>query len=294
MAVPRSGGNQPSSIADVPRPLRWRELDIALKIKRGIVQGAVGKELFARSLTPITAAAWEDVPWDDVSRHPIETAVNTTSVNVVVNSDNNADAPGGTGARLVTIVGLGTSGNPVSDDFEAPFRSENINLNFAGLQLSANEYFGGQILEARVIGAGTGRTNAGTITVARTALDGGETMLEIPPGFGTAMIDHIAVPLGWVCVIREIVIFWSGDTQANWRLRILTPQGTLQSPIGGSVTQGDNVDLGGGHIIDGESTFWFQAIRDVGGAVQSHLTIYAALEFYLISDIEQPPLEPLP
>lgn len=94
-------------------------------------------------------------------------------------STSSADTSSGTGARSVEIVGWGSSWE---------IRTEVLTLNGTTTVSSSNSFH--RIISARVVSAGTGGANAGTLTLTISS----KTMATIAIGDNASLHAHFTVP----------------------------------------------------------------------------------------------------
>ena len=96
----------------------------------------------------------------------------TTATTLTIVSSSTADDNGSTGANLIQITGL---------DANRKFQTETVTMDGTTNVVTTSTWLG--INRAAVALAGSGQTNAGTISI--TATTGGATLASIPTGSGT-------------------------------------------------------------------------------------------------------------
>lgn len=108
-------------------------------------------------------------------------------------SSNAADTAAGTGARTVTINGLDANYKP---------QSETVTLNGVTPVALTKSYL--RVNNMLIMSAGSGKTNAGTIT-ARVA-SAGATQATIPAGYGITRRSLYTVPAGSTLQIHSMLV----------------------------------------------------------------------------------------
>lgn len=150
----------------------------------GLVSGATRVAALGNNPDVDTAAA-EDV-WTGGGPYPWMTAV--TSLEIVSDSAN--DAAAGTGARTVLINGLDANYVAVA---------QTVTLNGTGAVAIPTQLF--RINSALIMSSGSGKVNAGTITIRDSG--GGTTRAIIPVGYGITRQAVFTVPAGKTLAINS-------------------------------------------------------------------------------------------
>lgn len=136
----------------------------------------------------VSLATSEDV-WTGGGVYPWMTGA--TALEIV--SSSAADAAAGTGARTVTINGLDAAWAEVS---------QTVTLNgITPVAIPTSLY---RINSALVVTAGTGKTNAGDITIRDSG--GGTTRAILPLGYGMTRQSQYTVPAGYTLQIHSLLI----------------------------------------------------------------------------------------
>jgi hypothetical protein len=120
--------------------------------------------------------------------------VSFTPQTVNVFSSSTTDTSAGTGARTIQISGLKS---PTSTDYE----TENITLNGTTQVTSINTWW--RVNRVKVLTAGTGGQNAGTITVRSTTTTA-NVFVVMPIGFNQSTIGAYTVPFGKTMIIKRV------------------------------------------------------------------------------------------
>lgn len=178
---------------------------------RGILTGYVRVAALGNNPDVDAASLPEDV-WSAGGVYPWMTA--STSLEIVSDSAN--DAAAGTGARTVVINGL--------DDLWTE-RAISVTLNgTTPVALSAPLY---RINSALITSAGSGKINAGTLTIRDAGA--GTTRATIPVGYGISRQSQFTVPKGWTL---QIVSQFFGFNKTSASSRFATFATFFQSPLG--------------------------------------------------------------
>lgn len=109
-----------------------------------------------------------------------------------ITSSSAADTSAGTGARTVKIYGVDNSGDLIS---------ETITMDGTSAVTTTNNYL--QIYRAKVATAGSGRTNAGNITLS--AGISAATQAYIEAGRSDTQISHFYIPNGFTGLMNRIL-----------------------------------------------------------------------------------------
>lgn len=135
-------------------------------------------------------AASEETIWSPGGLYVPPTTAYTVNI---VSSDAADIVTSGTGAWNVYIYGIDENRVPIS---------EIVNLNGVGTVTTTNSYLG---INRAVVGyAGTGKVNAGTITLTHST--GGQVLAEIPIGSGTTQQCVFHVPANQDGLAEELMI----------------------------------------------------------------------------------------
>lgn len=283
-------GASRSGVVSVPRRAPVAEQEISVRVRRGLVAGAVAREFFPRSPAVAVGTYDQATPWTQVTSSPIGETGGMFPLAadgpVQVVSSSAADTSAGTGAQFFRVIGLGPGGEPVTSGPSPPYQTEVLALNGLTPVPGVSNFYGGVSECGGVVSAGTSLANVGSLTVSRVS--DGRVLYVIPPTWGHTRSDYSFVPNGWTAIIRDLVVFWNGDTQCQWRLRVHSPLGYRQSLLGGSISRensGSAIDLHGGYEVPALHSFWWEAVRDVGGVGGSaFMSIFAVVEYYLAND----------
>lgn len=139
---------------------------------------AGNRRVTALGNVPAVGAAPSDI-WTGGGIYPWMTGA--TSLEIV--SSSAADAPAGTGARTVLVNGLDVDYNEISTS---------VTLNGLTPVALTPQFF--RIQSMLIMSAGTGKVNAGTITLRNTGA--GTTRAIIPAGYGVTRQSQFTVPAG--------------------------------------------------------------------------------------------------
>lgn len=150
----------------------------------GLVSGATRVAALGNN-PDVDTAAVEDV-WSGGGAYPWMTGA--TSLEIVSDSAN--DAAAGTGARTVLINGLDANYVAVA---------QTITLNGTNAVAIPTQLF--RINSALIVSAGSGKVNAGTITIRNSG--GGSTRAIIPVGYGITRQAVFTVPAGKTLAINS-------------------------------------------------------------------------------------------
>ena len=151
--------------------------DYYFEVARGNVPGVSMVNKFG-SNPDIDSGQTEDI-WNTGGTRSYLSAASTL---IVVSSSTNDDgSPAGTGAQTLTLEGLNGSGVQISETVTMD-GTTNVTTSSSFLRL----------YRAYVATAGSGGTNAGTITVTTTT--GGLTLCTIAAGLGQSQIGHFTIP----------------------------------------------------------------------------------------------------
>lgn len=161
-----------------------------------------------------TGTVPEDIVGNGGQAYLPSSATAAASVNIA--SSSTADTAAGTGARTIRIEGLTTDYVPFTED---------VTLNGTTNVNPTNDIF--RINRAYVLTAGSGGTNAGTITIA----DGSGTFTTILAGEGSSLYAVYTVPAGHVGYLNGVyasVPDTGVKVLASWELMSLPDGGVFQ------------------------------------------------------------------
>lgn len=153
--------------------------DFLLDVGLGRIPGHV--RVTASGVNPDvdTATTPEDI-WFAGGVYPFPTAA--TTLEVLSASAN--DAAAGTGMRQMQVIGLDADYNEIS---------EVVTMNGVTPVALANSYL--RLNRAQIVSAGSGRVNAGTVTIRETG--GGQTRGSMRAGYGIMRQAIYTVPAGY-------------------------------------------------------------------------------------------------
>lgn len=170
--------------------------DYYLEVARGNVTGMTALNKFGRNTDIDTGT--EDV-WDGGGTWVWPTAAR---VHNIASSSANDASPAGTGARTLLISGLDTNFAEIS---------ETITMNGTSNVATSNSYI--IIFRMKVVTAGSGRVNAGTITA--TAQTDSTVTAQIGAGNGQTLMAIWQVPAGKSLYMTKYYVSVDGTTAAQ-------------------------------------------------------------------------------
>lgn len=190
-------------------------LNYALEVGKGNISGTSGVNKFGRNTDVDTSA--EDI-WDGGGTWTAPTASRTHDI---VSTDTN-DTSAGTGARTVEIQGL---------DANWALQTETVTMNGTSNVATASTYR--RIFRMKVLTAGSGGANAGTITAtaqtdstvtAQMSIGNNQTLMAIytVPASKTAYMTQLYASINRAVSTTEADIFlWVRDaeTPGPWQLK---------------------------------------------------------------------------
>lgn len=127
----------------------------------------------------------------------------TSSEKVTVVSSSANDAAAGTGARTVSITGL---------DANYAVQSETLTLNGTTPVLSVGTYR--RVHTARVVSAGSGGVNEGTLTCAHQTTTA-NVFFVMPVGFNQTNVSGYTVPAGFTAYMTKLQVTVRGNSTAQ-------------------------------------------------------------------------------
>jgi len=148
--------------------------------------------------TSVTAGV-ASIVWEGTN--PTYTYLTSAEQLQVVSSDA-ADASAGTGIRTLTLEGLDSSFNPLS---------ETVTMNGVTQVTTTNSFI--RVFRAYGATSGTSATNVGNITITNNA--GTNTLVYIPAGDGQTLIAMWTVPLGQELHITKLTFSTSSNKGAR-------------------------------------------------------------------------------
>lgn len=176
-----------------------------LQVVRGNVPGVSGIHILGHNIDVDTATLPEDI-WEGGGVYPFQ----ATAQSLEILSSSAADTALGTGARTVLVEGL---------DAGYVEQSQVVTLNGVGAVALAQSYL--RINHCEVVTAGTGRTNAGIITL-RVA-GAGATQAVIDTSDGVAMQAIYTVPAGKALyLVRREMGMSRETTAATIEIQVMT------------------------------------------------------------------------
>jgi hypothetical protein len=177
----------------MPGPLSLRLADdmarnFLLDVGLGRIPGA--SRITASGVNPDvdTGTVPEDI-WFAGGVYPFPTATATLEAL----SDSAADAAAGTGMRTMQVIGL---------DANYAEQTETVTMNGTTPVALANSYL--RLNRAQVSGAGSGRVNAGNVTIRETG--GGQTRGSMRAGYGIMRQAIYTVPAGYTMAVTATVL----------------------------------------------------------------------------------------
>lgn len=208
--------------------------------------------------------------WEGGGAYPFLAAASTLEIL----SSSAADAAAGTGGRTAVINGLGHNFNPIS---------ETITLNGVTPVSTANQYL--RINSLMLASAGSGGTNAGTITLRVQGAGATQSVIRI--GYGYAKSAVYTVPLGFTLLVMDLYFNVGGNGNASnivFSFARTNPSGLLL------ITNEYNAN----------ASAPIQRLPNMGGPVQQTISLttrittvgstptdaYAAFEGYLIDNTQ--------
>lgn len=223
---------------------------------------------------PSTGTGAEDI-WNGGGDYTGQPAGAAPELVTVVSSSTD-DASAGTGARTVSISGLKTSTSTA-------YESETITLNGTTPVDSVNSWY--RVNRLRVLTAGSGGANAGTLTVAYK-ITTANVFAAIPIGYNQTQVAAWTVPAGstaWLKRVRIAIARSGGQTgSAEITIRARTVGGvyrairvyevTTSSPVQYEALGGEEFPAGTDIKVRAEST------SNAGTIVE------AALEMVIVED----------
>lgn len=179
----------------------------------------------------------------------------SSSTSLEISSDNTADTAAGTGARTVAIDGLDADYNRLT---------QTVTLN--GIDAVAIPTQLVAINRVRVLGYGSGLTNAGVLTVRDAG--GGTARILVPAGRSISQCSGYTVPAGYTLQInRHLAAINRTETAGRWitytgafQLWDGTQYGPVVLPldVGVSDTVAVHFKAEPGLILTERSRFWLQ------------------------------------
>lgn len=195
--------------------------DYFVNVALGLVDGVSHNNKFGRNDAVDTTSTPEDV-WDGgglYTGHPTSFTPETVDV---FSSDTN-DTSAGTGARTFRIFGLKTSSSTA-------YEYEDITLNGTTAVTSTSTWW--RVNRGYVLTAGTGGTNAGTITVRSTTTTANVFMV-LYAGFAQSQVAAWTVPAGTTALIHRLRASIARDNAAagtaTLSLRVREPGGVYRA-----------------------------------------------------------------
>lgn len=144
----------------------------------------------------------------------------TTTSTLQAQSTSANDAAAGTGARVITVVGLNSSFNEVSED---------ITMNGTGLSSSTSTSFI-RVYRAFVKSCGTySATNSGDIVIKTTG--GGVNTIQIQANRGQSQTSIFSVPVGYTAYVFDVHVGVSSSRAADVRWYRLENIDDVSSPF---------------------------------------------------------------
>lgn len=174
-------------------------LDSLKAIALGRVPGAIQVIRFGRNPDVDATAAQEDI-WNGGGVYTGFPTGSPETVNVF--SSSTADAAAGTGLRTVRLIGLGS-------DFKT--QTEDLTLNGTTAVTSTITWY--RVNNVQGLTAGSGATNAGSITVRHTTTTA-NVFAVVPAGAGTSQIAAYTIPINRVGLLTAINVGASNAQQS--------------------------------------------------------------------------------
>ena len=190
----------------------YNEYDFKLAIAKGHVQEHINLHKFGRN--PSCANGSPEAIWNGGGVYTGHNAVAAEILTVVSSSGN--DDVGGTGALTVRLFGLDADWNPLVED---------VILTGAVPVDTVNAFI--RMDRARVLTAGTGGKNAGTITAAQKVTTA-NVMMVMPIGYNSTMIAAWTIPAGYRGFFTGWTASLSGTVNGNALCKLLArPEGQV-------------------------------------------------------------------
>ncbi len=153
-------------------------------IAAGLISGVSIVNKFGRNPDVDSGSVPEDV-WGGGGVYPFLSSAET----ITAVSDSALDTSAGAGARTIEVQGL---------DSNYELQTEDVILNGTTAVTLASQYL--RIFRSRVLTAGTGEVNAGTITIAGTT----QTQAVVSIGQGQTLMAIYTVPAGKTAYLKKI------------------------------------------------------------------------------------------
>lgn len=186
-------------------------LDYFSAVSAGIVPGT--RRIAALGNNPSIDTGTDEDIWSGGGFYPYP----TVSVTLEAVSSSAVDTSAGTGARTITVNGL---------DANYVEQSESVILNGLTAVALTKTYL--RINSAFITSAGTGKINAGTISVRDTGA--GTTRCIIPIGYGASRQSVYTVPAG--NTLTELSLFASINRSGGGAVRYATVAIYIGNPLG--------------------------------------------------------------
>ncbi|MCP3680462.1 MAG: hypothetical protein GY782_09535 [Gammaproteobacteria bacterium] len=166
------------------KELELIRLEQETAIAAGLLSGVSIVNKFGRNPDIDSGSTPEDV-WGGGGVYNFLSAAET----ITAVSDSALDTSAGTGARTIEVQGL---------DSNYELQTEEVILNGTTPAALVNQYL--RIFRSKVLTAGTGEVNAGTITIAGTT----QTQAVISAGQGQTLMAIYTVPAGKTAYLKKI------------------------------------------------------------------------------------------
>ena len=231
--------------------------DSGILVSMGVYDGVTGVNKFGSNAA--VGTAFEDV-WTLGGKH-VEFS-GAALVEVASTSAN--DTAAGTGARTITIYGLDTAGLEVS---------ESVTLNGTTPVAATLTYL--HVHRIRVDTAGTGLTNAGTITVANVATawvagvasTATDVEVQVPVGYGQSQCCRYTIPAGKTGYITNIYIIAAASKTVTFQLIQAIDSGVERVTFEGTLINSEFLHRFGPAVsVPENTTILMRAKVDVGTA----------------------------
>lgn len=167
-----------------------------INVSRELVQGC---NFLHRAFISNTFGSTEQTVWNDSTTWIPPTTAST----MTVVSTSTSDTAAGTGARTVSVAGLDANYAEIS---------ETITMNGTTAVTTTKQYL--RIIRMTVLTAGSGGTNAGTISISNASLQG-----RIDIGYGQSSFSMYTVPAGKVAYLHSLHLSSSKSTDGKFTLR---------------------------------------------------------------------------
>jgi len=192
----------------------YNEYDFKLAIAKGHVQEHINLHKFGRN--PACALNTPEAIWNGGAAYTGHNAV-AAELLTVVSSDAADDAVAvGTGAWTVRLFGLDANWDPLVED---------VILDGVTPVDTVNTFI--RMDRARVLTAGTGAKNAGSITAAQKVTTA-NVMMVMPIGYNSTMIAAWTIPAGYRGFFTGWTASLSGGATGNALVRLLArPEGQV-------------------------------------------------------------------